>query len=347
MADLPQRNRKILFAVVTEFISSGSPVGSRTLARKYGLDLSAASIRNVLADLEEGGYLKQPHTSAGRVPTDRALRVFIDTLMEIRSVAPEDQKKMGARFAEIYAHGAYPMREAGRYLSELAGAAAVVAAPKKELRSLAQLRFIPTRPGQLLAVLVFSDGSVENRFVPVEGPLSDAELTRVHNLLADVIEGRSLGEVRDLFARRLADDRVAFDALRRRAFELGSRAIPDVASRDELVIEGQARLIDLPEYADAGKLKKLVLALEEREELVSLLDRTLSAGAVTVFVGSETGDLGGGELSLVLAPYADRGRVAGAVGVIGPTRMDYAKVMPLVDATATAMTEALARGGKG
>jgi heat-inducible transcriptional repressor len=343
MADLPHRNRKILFAVVTEFIASGAPVGSRTLARKYGLDLSAASIRNVLADLEETGYLKQPHTSAGRVPTDQALRVFIDTLMEIRNVAPEDQKKMGERFAEIYARADDPLREAGRYLSELSGAAALVAGPKKELRTLSQLRFIPTRPGQLLAVLVFSDGTVENRFVPVEGPLNDSELTRVHNLLADVIEGRSLGEVRDLFARRLADDRVTLDALRRRAFELGSLAIPDVASRDHLVIEGQARLIDLPEYADAGRLKKLVLALEEREELVGLLDRTLQAGAVTVFVGSETGDLGGGELSLVIAPYAERGRVAGAVGVIGPTRMDYAKVMPLVDATAAAMTEAIAR----
>ncbi|APR83060.1 Heat-inducible transcription repressor HrcA [Minicystis rosea] len=347
MSDLPQRNRKILFAVVTEFIASGAPVGSRTLARKYGLDLSAASIRNVLADLEEGGYLKQPHTSAGRVPTDRALRVFIDTLMEIRAVTPEDLREMGARFAEVHARGEDPLRAAGRYLSEVSGAAAVVAAPKKELRSLAQLRFIPTRPGQLLAVLVFNDGSVENRFVGVESPINDAELTRIHNLLADVIEGRSLGEVRDLFARRLADDRVAFDALRRRAFELGSRAIPDVGSREDVVIEGQARLIDLPEYTDVAKLKKLVLALEEREELVGLLDRTLAAGAVTVFVGSETGELGGGELSLVLAPYADHGRVAGTVGVIGPTRMDYAKLMPLVDATASALSAALARGSKG
>jgi heat-inducible transcriptional repressor len=347
MPDLPLRARKILFAVVTEFISSGGPVGSRTLARKYGLDLSAASIRNVLADLEEGGYLRQPHTSAGRVPTDRALRVFIDTLMEVRGVPPEDQRRMGARFAEIYERAEDPLREAGRYLSELSGAAALVAAPKKELRRLAQLRFIPTRPGQLLAVLVFADGTVENRFVSIEVPVQEPELTRIHNLLADVIEGRTLGEVRDLFARRLADERLAVDALRRRAFELGSLAMPGVASRSELVIEGQARLIDLPEYADAARLKKLLLALEEREDLVSLLDRTLAAGAVTVFVGSEAGDLGGGELSLVVAPYADNGRAAGAVGVLGPTRMDYAKVMPLVDATASAMTEALSRTGGG
>ena len=343
MADLPLRTRKILFAVVTEFIASGDAVGSRTLARKYGLELSAASIRNVLADLEETGYLKQPHTSAGRIPTDQALRFFIDTLMDVRAIAPEEQRKMGARFHEIYSRAEDPIRAAGRYLSELSGAAAVIAAPKKELRSLSQLRFIPTRPGQLLAVLVFNDGTVENRFVPVEGPLSDAELNRVHNLLADVIEGRSLGQVRDLFARRLADDRVAVDALRRRAFELGALAIPVVQSRDTLVIEGQARLIDLPEYADVARLKKLVLALEEREELVTLLERTLSAGSVTVFVGSETGDIGGGELSLVVAPYTDHGRVAGTVGVLGPTRMDYAKVMPLVDATANAMSEALSR----
>jgi heat-inducible transcriptional repressor len=347
MADLPLRTRKILFAVVTEFIASGGPVGSRTLARKYGLDLSAASIRNVLSDLEEDGYLKQPHTSAGRIPTDQALRLFIDTLMEVRAVSPEDQRKMGQRFAEIYACAEDPLREAGRYLSELTGAAAVIAAPRRELRSLSQLRFIPTRPGQLLAVLVFSDGTVENRFVPVEAPISESDLLRVHNLLADVIEGRTLGEVRDLFARRLAEDRVALDTLRRTAFELGSRAMVDVQSRDPVVIEGQARLIDLPEYTDVARLKKVVLALEERADLVNLLDRTLSAGAVTVFVGSEAGDLGGGELSLVVAPYVDHGRAAGTVGVLGPTRMDYAKVMPLVDATANALSEALARGSGG
>lgn len=343
MSEIPQRARKILFAVVTEFIATGDPVGSRTLARKYGLDLSAASIRNVLADLEESGLLVQPHTSAGRIPTDRALRLFIDTLMEVRAFTPEEQAKLGARFTEIYMSANDPLREAGRLLSELSGAAAVIAAPKKEMRTLAQLRFIPTKPGQLLAVLVFSDGTVENRFLQVDGPITEGELTRVHNLLADVIEGRTLGEVRDLFARRLADERVAVDALRRRAFELGSRAMADLDRRSEVVIEGHARLIDLPEYTDVARLKKLMLALEEREELVELLEKTLAAGAATVFVGREAGELGGGELSLVIAPYADHGRVAGAVGVLGPTRMDYAKLMPLVDATAAAMTEALGK----
>ncbi|WP_437676431.1 heat-inducible transcriptional repressor HrcA [Sorangium sp. So ce131] len=342
MGDLSNRARKILFAAVTEFIATGDPVGSRTLARKYGLDLSAASIRNVLADLEEAGYLHQPHTSAGRIPTDRALRLFIDALVELRTLSPEQQAELSARFAEIYAVASDPLRETGRYLSELSGAAAVVAAPRAEIRALAQLRFIPTKPGQLLAVLVFADGSVENRFISIDGPIDEGELTRIHNLLTDVIEGRTLGEIRDLFARRLADERLQIDALRRRAFELGSKAMADVTRRSEVVIEGQNRLIDLPEYADVDRLKKLMKALEEREELVDLLDRTLAAGTgeVTVFVGSEAGDLGGGQLSLVAAPYMENGRIAGTVGVLGPTRMDYAKVMPLVDATAAAMSEA-------
>jgi heat-inducible transcriptional repressor len=346
MSDLTNRSRKILLAVVTEFIATGAPVGSRTLARKYGLDLSAASVRNVLADLEEAGYLKQPHTSAGRIPTDRALRHFIDTLVEVRPLAAEEQLRLGRRVAEIYAMADDPMREAGRYLSELSGSAAVIAAPRTELRALSQLRFIATRPGQLLAVVVFADGTVENRFIQVEEQPTDTELTRIHNLLADVIEGRSLGEVRDLFERRLNDERVALDALRRRAFELGSRATADVARRNEVVIEGHGRLIDLPEYTDASRLKKLLRALTDREDLLKLLDKVIAANGVTVFVGSEAGELGDGDLSLIVAPYTERGRVAGAVGVLGPTRMDYAKVMPLVDATAAAVSEALGGNGK-
>jgi len=344
MSDLTNRSRKILIAVVTEFISTGAPVGSRTLAKKYGLDLSAASVRNVLADLEEEGYLKQPHTSAGRIPTDRALRLFIDTLLQARPLAAEEQARLGKRFTEIYSLANDPMREAGRFLSELSGTAAVIATPRSELRALSQLRFIPTKPSQLLAVLVFADGSVENRFIHVEGKLDESELNRIHNLLADVIEGRSLGEVRDLFERRLNDERVTLDALRRRAFELGSHATADVTPRSSVVIEGQGRLIDLPEYADAVRLKKLLRALTEREDLLKLLDKVIAAGAVTVFVGSEAGELGEGDLSLVVAPYTEHGRVAGTVGVLGPTRMDYAKVMPLVDATAAAMSEAL--GGR-
>jgi heat-inducible transcriptional repressor len=346
---LTGRARKILFAVVTEYIATGQPVGSRTLARKYGIDLSPATIRNVLSDLEDAGYLHQPHTSAGRVPADRALRTFIQALTEFQAIPREDKQRMRQRFEQIFAdRGVGPdgLRSAGQFISELSGAAAVVGVSPAETRKLTQLRFIRTKPSQLLTVLVFSDGMVENRYVAVDTPVSDGDLERIHNLLADVVEGRTLAAIRELFERRLADDRVELDALRRQAFDLGQRALSDVAHKsDEVVVEGGARLMDLPEYADVERLKKLVRALQDREYLLELLEKTIDAGAVSVYIGSETGELGDAQLSLVIAPYGDEDKGAGAVGVLGPTRMDYARMMSLVDATAAAITAALKKGG--
>src|SRR5262245_45559662 len=259
VGDLQHRARSILYAAITEFISTGEPVGSRTLARKYGLELSPASIRNVLSDLEEGGYLHQPHTSAGRIPTEKAFRLFIDTLMQVRTLAPEERERIDERFHAL-APGADFTRESGRLLSELTGTAVIVA-PKREMRALMQLRFMPTRPGQMLAVVILADGSVENRFIPVERPLAEAELTRMHNLLADVIEGRTLGEVRELFARRLHDDRLQIDSLRHRAFELGHLAVGDSGQPEAVVIEGEALLLEHAEFADPGRMRQLLHAL--------------------------------------------------------------------------------------
>jgi heat-inducible transcriptional repressor len=342
MNDLAHRARRILYAAVTEFIATGEPVGSRTLAKKYGLDLSAASIRNVLSDLEEDGYLHKPHTSAGRVPTDKALRLFIDTLMLVRPLSGDEKRRISKRF-ESLSPGADWMRESGRILSELTGTVAVVAAPSRETRTLTQLRFIPTRAGEMLAVVVLADGTVENRFIRVERPIGEPELLRIHNLLAEVVEGRSLGEVRDLFARQLAADQTQINSLRHRAFELGKQAIGEQQDHGGVVIEGQARLVQHPEFSDVERMRQLVTVLGEREIILALLDRTIHAREVQVYVGSETGDLAGGALSVVAAPYTDQGRVAGTIGVLGPTRMDYPKVVPLVEATADAMSAALRR----
>jgi heat-inducible transcriptional repressor len=345
MSDLQYRARSILYAAITEFISTGEPVGSRTLAKKYGLDLSPASIRNVLSDLEEAGYLHQPHTSAGRIPTDQAFRLFIDTLMQVRPLSVDEREHIVERFYRL-APGANWTRESGRVLSELTGTAVVIA-PKRETRALTQLRFIPTKPGEMLAVVVLTDNSVENRFIRVDKPLSESELTRVHNLLNDVIEGRSLGEVRELFARRLQDDRVQIDSLRHRAFELGHQAVGEGGLSENLVIEGEQLLLEHPAFSDVDRMRQLIHALGERETIVSLLDRTIASQEVQIFVGSETGDLVGGHLSVVAAPYTDQGRVAGTIGVLGPTRMDYPKVVPLVEATADAMSASLRRGREG
>lgn len=346
MGELPLRAKKILFAAVTEFIATGEPVGSRTLARKYDIDLSAASIRNVLSDLEEEGYFHQPHTSAGRVPTDRAFRLFIDALGQVRQLSEAQRSAIERRFAQLEP-GADALRETALLLSGLSGTAAVVVAPRLSVQTLRQLRFIPTRsfPGggaEVLVVVVSASGQVENRFVRVDVAPASAELERIHNLLDDVIEGRTLREVRELFARRLQDTKSELGEVRRRAFELGAAALDAEGTGPvELVIEGEAQLLDKPEFADIDRIKALVRALAEREKLVSILDRALASKGVHVLLSGEGDDaLGVDQLSLVGTRYAvdgdarGQGAVAGAVGVIGPTRMDYASIVPLVDETA-------------
>jgi heat-inducible transcriptional repressor len=296
----------------------------------------------VLADLEEAGYLRQPHTSAGRVPTDRAFRLFIDALMQVRGLSSEEEASIRDRFASLEP-GRNVMRETGRLLSELTGTAAVVVAPRAEMLVLKHLRFMRTGSNEVLAVLVMKNGTVQNRFLRVA--LSEADLQSMHNLLDDVVEGRTLGDLRELFERRLQSERVRQDELRRRAFELGGAAVQEAVDEEtDVVIEGQEKLLEKPEFADVDQVRRLVTALDARETLVRLLDLAIQAkGGGHVVVGEEVGDLGGGELAIVGASYMAHGHAAGTVGVIGPTRMDYPHVLPLVAATANAMSEFMER----
>jgi len=340
MSELPQRARQILYACITEFVATGEPVGSRTLSKK-GIGLSPASIRNVLSDLEELGYLHQPHTSAGRVPTDKAFRLFIDAMMEVRQLTDEENAQLVQRFSEIEP-GPNFLRETGRLLSELTGAAALVVSPKAESLTLKHLRFIRTNPGQVLAVMVMTNGTVQNRFLAAN--LEENELQKIHNLLDDVIEGRSLGDLRELFARRLHSEKVQHDAVRKRAFELGEAALAEAADATaDIVIEGRSKLLGLPEFSDAQGMKGLVSALDEVERIVGLLDATLAAKGTAIVVGQEAGDLANGQLAIVGASYRNQGRAGGTVGIIGPTRMDYPKMVPLVTATANAMSSLIER----
>ncbi len=345
--ELNSRARKILYAAVTEFISTGEPVGSRTLSRKYDLDLSPASIRNVLSDLEEAGYFHQPHASSGRVPSDRAFRFFIDALMQIREISEGQRLAIEHRFEQL-APNADALRETARLLSGLTGTAAVVVAPRLENQILKQVRFIPTRPGELLAVVVTSGGQVENRFVSLpdgHGHPSNDELQRIHNLLDDVLEGRTLGDVRELFTRRLLEARNELGELRRRAFELGNAALGQPSQQVEIVIEGQTQLLDKPEFADVDRIKDLLRFLEEREKLVAILDRTLDTKGVSVVLPGDEYD--GVGVTVISSRYAIESegvsRLAGSVGVIGPSRMDYAAIVPLVHETARGLGDFLGR----
>jgi heat-inducible transcriptional repressor len=344
MAELSPRGKQILYACITEFVATGEPVGSRTLSKRAGIDLSPASIRNVLSDLEELGYLRQPHTSAGRIPTDKAFRLFIDAMMEVRELTDAENARIMHRFSEIEP-GPNFLRETGKLLSELTGTAAVVVSPKHESMTLKHLRFIRTLPGEVLAVVVMTNGTVQNRFLKAD--VNEDEIQKVHNLLDDVIEGRTLGELHELFARRLTSERVQADDVKKRAFELGEAAVASAAidrGAADVFIEGRAKLLALPEFTNnTSDLKDLVSALDEGGAIVRLLDATITASGTTVVVGREAGDLAGGQLAIVGASYRNQGRTAGSVGVIGPTRMDYPKVVPLVTATANAMSSFIER----
>jgi heat-inducible transcriptional repressor len=339
---LSKRARSVLYAVVTEFIATAEPVGSRTLTRKYGFSLSAATIRNELADLEDTGYLAQPHTSAGRVPTEAAFRIFVDALMHVREVSETDAARIRDYFGELSADSDI-LRETGKLLSDLSGAPAVLVRVRAESRTLLTLRFIPTRPFELLSVIVFSDGTVENRFIHVERAVSELELERVHNMLGEVVKGRTLAAIREYFAANTnRADEIA--TLRQLGLSLVRAATDNTTRGVEVVIQGQSRLLESPEFGNVERVRELLFALEDRERLLTLLDRTLGSTHVNVFLGEETEKMVGFPVSLVAAQYTEEdGAASGAVGVIGPTRMDYPFVVPLVGATASAMSAAMRR----
>jgi heat-inducible transcriptional repressor len=340
--DLPNRAREILYHVVLEYVSAGEPVGSRTLSKKSAIGLSPASIRNVLADLEELGYLVQPHASAGRIPTDRAFRLFIDALMKVRSLTDVERARIQAQVSSS-SMGLIGARETVSFLSELAGTVAVAVAPRQEALTVRTVRFVRTGPLELLAVVVMSNGTVQNRFLH-RAAVSDEDIAKVQMFLDDIIEGRSLRELRELFARRLNSEAVRADPFRLLVHELGSAALgADEPTETEVVIAGQSKLYEMPDFSDPRGLKEVVAALGETGQLAQLLDPSTIGAGVRVVVGREAGDIGGGHIALVTATYGDPHHPSGTIGVIGPTRMDYPGVVPLVEATADALSSVIAR----
>ena len=335
--DLNDRARAVLYAVVTEFIATGEPVGSRTLSARYGLGLSAATIRNVLKDLEDSGLLSQPHTSAGRVPTRSAYQVFIDALMRVGHLGADNEERIVALFEQPKERSLL-LRETGRLLTELGGVPSIVLQSRSEQRSVQKVRFIPTRPNEILSVVVLDDGSVENRFISVEMPIAQAQLERVHALLDEATQGRSLQTLRSHLSEVIERERSELGALTRLSDNLLSSALEGVEKSQEVIVEGHASLLALS--SDPERTKRLMVALDDRKQLIGLLHQTLTSQNVQVFLGEEGG--GASPLSVVAASFRRPGADAeGAVGLLGPTRMDYPHLVPLVGAVAHAMSQAL------
>ena len=339
--EMSDRARDVFRLVVEAYLESGHPVGSRTISRTSSLNLSPASIRNVMQDLEESGLLAAPHTSAGRIPTETGLRLFVDAIMQVAEPRPEDRAAIEA----LLDRGG-PIEEAisnaTAALSGISACAGIVLVPKEE-PVLKQLAFVPLSARQAVAVVVGSDGSVENRVVDLPAGVTASMLNEVGNYVSTRLAGLTLREAQ---ARLDGEIRAGRAALDRAAHELVARGLAvwseDGQRRPVLIVRGQANLIDETAAADLERVRQLLDELEGKEEIARLLDRARAGDAMKVFIGSENELFALSGSSVIAAPYRGRdGKVVGVVGVIGPTRLNYARVVPMVDFTAKALSRLL------
>ena len=332
------RARQLLRTLVSRHIRDGEPVGSQTLARHAGLDVSPATIRNILASLEDAGLLAAPHTSAGRVPTAQGYRLFVDSLLQVRPLPDEEVARLRSELPAGAGTQAL-LGSTSELLSAMTHFVGMVSVPKRETFAFRQIEFVALDPHRVLAILVFADGEVQNRVVQVRRAFDPAELEQAARYLNVHFAGQSLATIRASLLRDLRDARSEMELLLASSVELAEQAFAPV--RDDMLLAGQTRLMGLQELADLDRLRALFEAFAEKRELLQLLERTAKAPGMRVFIGEETGLAPLEGMSLVTAPYGHEGRTLGVLGVIGPSRMAYERVIPVVEAAAAALGAAL------
>ena len=337
---LDERARRILASIVRDHIEVGEPVGSHAIARRPEVDCSSATVRAVMADLEALGYLEKPHTSAGRVPTAHGYRYYVDVLLHLTPPLAAERELIERRAQDAASQVDGLLVEASRILHRLTRHAGVVASPRPQGERLRRIEFVKLREGRILAVLVSASGRVQNRLLTMPSPPpSESELIEAQNYLNSLLGELTLEEARARLLSERDAQRNELSHLRERALLLGAAAVQ--LEQPALHLEGQASFLEDPALAqDVSKMRALFRALEEKDRLLHVLDRTLAAQELTIFIGKESG-ISGPELSVVAAPYRRAGEIVGALGVIGPTRMDYSRVIPLVEFTARAIGLAL------
>ncbi len=336
---LDERSRDVFRRVVEAYVETGEPVGSRTLSRQLAERLSPATIRNVMADLQDLGLLYSPHTSAGRLPTDVGLRWFVDGLLEVGRLSSEERDNIEVQCAATGRAPAQVLEQASQMLAGLGQGAGLVIAPKAE-SPLKHIEFVSLAPGRTLVVLVQGSGLVENRIIETPIGLTPAQLSQAGNFLNARIVGRTLAEARAEIVEQLEAERAALDELSRKVAAEGlavwSSDDGKPAQDAYLIVRGQSKLLaDVHAMEDLERIRRLFEALEQHESLAKILDQAQQAQGVQIFIGAQNELFGLSGCSTVIAPYTDsRARIVGAIGVIGPTRLNYARIIPTVDYTA-------------
>lgn len=340
MEELDLRQRDILRLIVQEHISTGEPVGSTAIAGR-DLPVSSATVRSVMADLEELGFLEKPHTSAGRVPTDRGYRYYVDTLVQVRTPT-RPERELIERSLPQSRDADEVLRETTRLLSSLSHHAAVVTLPSLEKVPIERLELVPLKDSRVLAILVARSGVVRNLLL-VDLPLAASELEKVEGLLNELVRDASLDQVRERLAAELAREKSEYETLEKQALELGQKVVEAAAGGFQVHIQGRESFFEAPEFADVKRMRDLFAALEEKSKLLDVLDRTLSAKELKIFIGADTEFSARTGASVIAAPYATGTGVIGSVGIIGPTRMNYSRAIALVDYTARIVSQLLDR----
>lgn len=330
--NLTERGKHILEAIIEDYILTAEPVGSRAITRRHGVGLSPATVRNVMADLEEMGFLASPHTSAGRVPTEKAYRFYVDSLLGVRRVGREERDEIrrhcrltGKDIGEV-------LKETSRMLSSVSHYMGIVVAPRFATAVFRHMEFVKLGGRRLLVILVSQTGTVQNKIIETEEEITDGDLVRMSNYLNGFLSGLTIAQVRIRLVEEMESDKVRYDSLLVSALRLSQMGLPE--NDAEVFVEGQANILDQPEFADVAKMKEIFRAFEEKSHLVGLLDRCMEANGVNIFIGSESPLSQMAGMSLITSTYMSGHNTLGVLGVIGPTRMGYAKVIPIVDYTA-------------
>ena len=336
LSDMSERSREIFRHIVDAYVETGEPIGSRTLSRRLGMDLSPATIRNVMSDLEDLGLLFAPHTSAGRLPTELGLRLFVHGLLEHGNLTRDERDSIESQCTAAGRSLTEVFEEASQALSGLSRCAGLVVAPKAE-ETLKHIEFVSLGPGRALVVLVSASGVVENRIIDVPAGLPASSLVEASNYLTSRLVGRRLSEARETIRRELEQQRAELNELTGKLIEAGLAFWGGEGERSgALIVRGQAQLLeDITAVEDIERVRQLFNTLETKESLLRLLSLTDSAQGVQIFIGAESELFSLTGCSLVIAPYSNSDNsVVGAIGVIGPTRIDYARIIPMVDYTA-------------
>jgi len=338
ITELNERSREIFRLIVDAYVETGEPIGSRSLSRQLTAKLSPATIRNVMSDLEEAGLLYSPHTSAGRLPTDAGLRLFVDGLLEVGNLSSQEREAIKGQFAGSSTSVDGLLQDATALLSGLTGCASLVLAPKTE-SPLRHIEFVSLSPGRALVIMVTENGVVENRIIQTPNNLPASSLVQASNYLSARLVGRTLSEAYDEIIDELESARAEIDDLTSRVVESGLAiwsGPEDSRAEGSLIVRGQANLLeDVSAMADLERIRALFEALETKEEMLKLLSMTDTAEGVQIFIGADNALFNLAGVSMVVDSFQNSNeQVVGAIGVIGPMRMNYARIIPMVDYTA-------------